>query len=91
MLLLSETGIIKINTEIKKLLNDLDNELMKNFHYKHCRNMKQIDFPKLKILTKNDILKISTHQKNNNILSTGKINYLKTTLLNPNDFEGKIH
>ncbi len=72
-----ETGVLNNNIDKQLLLNDLDNELMKNFHYKHCRNMKQLSFPKLYILNKKELSEISSLEKNEKILSTKKHTYLR--------------
>lgn len=86
-----EKGIIKSNIGIQTLLKALDTELMNNFHYNHCRKMNQLSFPKLKILTGTGVSKYLGLKSGCKISSTEKINYLETSLLNPDDFEGLIY
>jgi len=86
-----EKGIVKSNVHIPSLLKGLDKELMHNFHYNHCRNMHQLDSPKLKILTRKGISQFLSQRKEGRISSTSKSNYLVTSIIDPDCFDGIIY
>jgi len=86
-----EKGTLKDDIHIPTLLETLDSELMHNFHYNHCRKMRQLGLPKLKILSSKGISQYLERGGKKKISSTTKTNYLETVILNPDDFEGIIY
>lgn len=71
----------------QKLIVELDNELMLNYHYKHCRKMHQLGHPGVVFLDAEDVLKNQKLRYGKIISSTKKFNYLETVLINPDELD----
>ncbi|MBN1952510.1 MAG: GH3 auxin-responsive promoter family protein [Bacteroidales bacterium] len=66
-----------------ELCKELDMLLKKNYHYKHCRRMQQLDSPRIHFLNEESCLKSQKLRLGERPSGTKKLNYLETALINP--------